>query len=775
MEIQTHTHTHLPGTQHAPLAPTVLDPRHPSNALTVPIVMSGSISETRARAYAVPFRLWLVALTFAAFAARALLANTNSAFMDEGTFAINGRMLIDSHTNYAGYLNWAYGSYLWTILVGFADMVGGVLAMRLLTSVLGAMMVLATALTVRALAPPHISPTRRDVAALIAGGLMAVLPTTVAVGRFATYDPLAGAALMGCVAVLAITWRKGSRRALLAAAALLFISFLSKYVVAVYVPVICLWMMIVPLIAKPQQTARFVRNLCWFVLPLCVVFAGYAFIFRNELLQLLIFSKTYTDLKSSDAFQLYVIQRLDLWALVVTAPFGLRRISTPGRWMSLIGAATIVAFQAASRPDADWWKHSIYLIFFLAPLVGFALAPIVERLLPQTHSARLGIGRAFTVLLVIGIVLPLAGFTLMYLSAQHDFAPWRRVSVSLLLLVLVPAGLILAPLGELILEERGKRVPQGLWRSLVAVSLIGIVIPVALATSFREANRVATDYPNLQSSVAAIRTESAHARRILTDDSVIRYYLYGQDPNTSVATRIYDPFSVSYRGLEGMEAYRKMVTDRYADVIIFDGGVGPIGQQLHTQLADLIPQYYDRVYERQEPAGTVIHPSGTLVQIYRARAIVPTQSGPVPPNATVYQFDNGAESWGARTDAVTPGVGVTMNTSQRWNDHASLQFMPNAQTQTIGARQDAPVSRVRAQVYIEPKNNSTPDIVLGMVGFDEQWQWRDDGFKQSVSPGRWVEVSWTLSQPGVYHEVDLMFLGAENIKAVYLGQVEVDP
>lgn len=768
MEIQTHTRTHPPGTQHAPLAPTVLDPRHPSNALTVPIVMSGSISESHARAYVVPFRLWLVALTFAAFAARALLANTNSAFMDEGTYALTGRSLIEHHTTYAGYLNWAYGSYLWALLAGFADIIGGLLGMRLLTAVLGALAVLATALTVRTLAPPNTSPTRRDTAALIAGALMAALPPAVAVGRFATYDPLAGAALMGCVAVLAVTWHAGSRRALLGAATLLFIAFLAKYVVAIYVPFICLWMMVAPLIAKPRQTARFIRNVCWFVLPLCIVFAGYAVFYRNELLILLGFSKTYTDLKSSDAFRLYVIQRPDIWALAVIALFGLRRISTAGRWMTLSGAAIIVLFQGASRPDADWWKHSIYLIFFLAPLAGFALAPVVERLLPQNRSGRPSFGQAFTVLLVIGIVLPLAGFTLMSLSTQHDFAPWRRVSVSVLLLVLVPAGLVLAPLGELILEERGKRVPQGLWRSLAAVFLVGIMAPVALAASFQEANRVATDYPNLQSSVAAIQSESAHARRILTDDSVVRYYLYGQDPSTPVATRVYDPFSVSYRGMEGMEAYRKMVTDRYVDVIVLDGGVGPIGQQLRAQLGSLIPQYYDRVYQRQDRGGA-------LVQIYRARTVIPTQSGPVPPGATVYQFDSGVEGWGARTEDVTPGAGVTLNPSQRWNDHTSLQFIPNAQTQTIGARQDAPVSRVHAQVYIEPKNESTPDIVLGMVGFDEQWQWRDDGFKQSVSPGRWVEVSWTLSQPGVYHEVDLMFLGAENIKAVYLGQVEVDP
>ena len=754
-------------------------PAHPTearNATLSPVAperryahaVTEAATEGTTQAFAVPFSLCLVALTLAAFVLRALLAGSNSAFMDEGTFALNGRMLIEQHTRYAGYLTWSYGSDLWTLLAGLADKVGGLLAMRLLTAALGALMVLATALTVRALAPASMSPVRRDTAALVAGALIAALPTAIAVGRFATYDPLAGAALMGCIAVLATTWRTGHQRALLGAATLLFIAFLSKYVVAIYVPFICLWMMIAPLASKPRQPARFTRNVCWFVLPLCVTFAAYAFVFRAELLTLLTFSKSYTDLKSSDPFRLYIVQRPELCALVGVALIGWRWASVPGRIFSIGGAGIILAFQALSRPDADWWKHSIYLIFFLAPLVGFALAPAIERLLPQIHRARPGFGRTVAVLLVTVVVVPLAGLTMMYLSTQRELGQWRHVSISVLLLVLVPAGLILAPLGELILEERGKRLPQGLWRALAAVAIVGIIAPIALGASLRESNRVATDYPNLRSSVDAIRAESAHARRILADDSVIRYYLYGQDPNIPVASRVIDPFSVMYRGMQGINAYRRLIADRYVDVIVLDGGVGPVGQQIRKQLSDEIPLYYDRVYERQDRGGT-------LVQIYRAKAVVSMQSGPTPDGAAVYGFDRGAQGWGAHVGEVKPGVGVTVSQSQRWNDQPSLQFIPDSQTQMVGVRQDAPVSRVRAQIYVEPKGDSGSDVILGMIGFNEQWQWRDDGFKQSIPTGRWVEVSWNLSQPGVYHEIALMFPGTAQISAVYLGQVEVDP
>jgi len=767
MEKQTHP-MQIPAqpteARNATLSPVAHEPRY-ANATTQ---AAATTTEGATHAFAVPFSLCLVALTLAGFTLRALLAGSNSAFMDEGTYALTGRMLIEHHTNYAGYLNWAYGSYLWGLLAGVMDMLGGLLAMRLLTAVLSALMVLATALTTRAIAPPSMSATRRDTAALVAGALMAALPTAIAVGRFATYDPLAGAALMGCIAVLATTWRTGQRRTLVAAAALLFTAFLSKYVVAIYVPFICLWLLIAPLIAKPRQPKQFIRNTCWFVLPLCVVFAAYAVFYRAELITLLGFSKNYTDLKSSDPARLYIVQRPELCALVAVALFGWHWLTTPGRLLTGGGAAIIVIFQALSRPDADWWKHSIYLIFFLAPLAGFALAPVVERLLPRAFGARPGFGQAFAVLLVTVVVLPLASLTTMYLSAQHDFDQWRHVSISVLLLVLVPAGLILAPLGELILEERGKRLPQGLWRALAAVAIVGIIAPIVLGASLRESNRVATDYPNLRSSVDAIRAEAAHARRILADDSVIRYYLYGQDPNTPVASRVLDPFSVTYRGMQGIDAYRRLIADRYVDVIVLDGGVGPVGQQIRKQLSDEIPLYYDRVYERQDRGGT-------LVQIYRAKAVVSPQSGPTPDGAAVYGFDRGSQGWGAHIGEVKPGVGVTVSQSQRWNDQPSLQFIPDSQTQMVGVRQDAPVSRVRAQVYVDPKGDSTSDVILGMTGFNEQWQWRDDGFKQSIPTGRWVEVSWNLSQPGVYHEIALMFPGADQITAVYLGQVEVDP
>src|SRR3954467_8947588 len=78
------------------------------------------------------------------FLLRALFTADHSAYLDEATFILTGRMLIEHHTEYAGAFGWTYGSYLWAVIAGLADMVGGLELIRLLTSALGAVAAVAT-------------------------------------------------------------------------------------------------------------------------------------------------------------------------------------------------------------------------------------------------------------------------------------------------------------------------------------------------------------------------------------------------------------------------------------------------------------------------------------------------------------------------------------------------------------------------------------------------------------------------------------------------------
>ncbi len=253
-------------------------------------------------------------------------------------------------------------------MAGVADELGGLALVRGVTAVCGVLMVMATGLMAFRLAPGKMPHERRLGVALIAGGIMAVAPTAIGVGRFGTYDALAGAGFMLGVALLAPSDddRRVPTLHLLAAAGLLFVAFLSKYLVAVYFPFVCVYVVL-------RHGTRFraaLRDAVWFVVPLTALCAAYAVVFLGPLLSLLTSSLHYGDLKSPDPLREYFWNRPELIALALAVALGWRFASWRGRLIALAGTAIIAAFQIAARPDFDFWKHSIFVIYFLAPLAA---------------------------------------------------------------------------------------------------------------------------------------------------------------------------------------------------------------------------------------------------------------------------------------------------------------------------------------------------------------------------------------------------------------------
>jgi hypothetical protein len=309
------------------------------------------------------------ALGVFALAIRLAGADQQSAYMDEGTNVLTGRMLIEQHSIYAEVLNWAYGSYLWPLAAGLADEAGGLAMVRGVTAMCGVVMVLATMLAALRLCPAHLSRERRWGTALLAGFIMAIAPTAVGVSRFGTYDALAGAAFMlGVALLLAPGSRDVAWPHLLAAAALLFVAFLSKYLVAIYFPLVCIYVVC----RHGRRIRRALLEGVLFVVPLTAACALYTLIFLTPLVSLLTSSLHYGDLKSPDPLREYGWQRPELWLLLAVVVLGWRFATWRGRLVGVVGALVILAFQATARADFDFWKHSIYVIFFLAPLAALA-------------------------------------------------------------------------------------------------------------------------------------------------------------------------------------------------------------------------------------------------------------------------------------------------------------------------------------------------------------------------------------------------------------------
>jgi len=731
----------------------------------LPATQRGALMGGGAMAGQFPLAIPMIALVVGAFLVRVLMIGDQSAYMDEGTFILTGRTLIEKHAVFFKALDWTYGSYLWSLVAAFADILGGLRLVRIVNASFGAVMALATAIMTLRLTPVDAPHARPRTVALVAGLIMALFPTAVGVGRFGTYDAMAGAAFMSGVALLVAYRQTGRWPLLCGAAALVFIGFLAKYVVAIYLPFICLYMLIS---ARDWRTR--IRNTACFIVPLTAACAAYFLAFHAQLINLLRFSSSYSDLKSATPLREYVWQRPELYVLAGLALLSWPRVGRVERLITLGGTAIIIAFQVLSRPDFDWWKHSIYLIFFLAPLVAFMIAPPIEQLVRSGRRWGEGVSRRIVAvsILTAAALIPVLGLGFMTaartLSARPGYARIHH-TVTLLLLLAALLGLLFAPLVDVLRERRGARPLRISWR-VVGIALAGLVVlPAIVASSLGHADALVTFYPDITPAVDAIRMDTAGAKTVLVDDSVLRYYLYGEiDPE-----KVFDPFAFRYRGKADMDAYRQAITNRYFDVIVLDGGIGPSGQRIRKTFGGLIPDYYDRVYATTDRQGIPI-------EIYRARVLVNMPDTQVPNGASVYRFDSDLGGWGGQPEngELQPGLQSASMIEQAWNGRPSLRFMPTDQVTLLGVRRTGLVSKVTAQVFIVPTDHAAQEIRIGMMGFDTHWQWHDDGFQNVLPVGRWTEITWTLSDPGQFNEIGLK-LQPGAVQTLYVGRVEIDP
>ena len=731
----------------------------------LPATQRGTLIRGGAMAGQLPLAIPMIALVVGAFLMRVLLIGDQSAYMDEGTFILTGRTLIEKHAVFFKALDWTYGSYLWSLVAASADILGGLRLVRIVNASFGAVMGLATAIVTLRLTPVDAPHARPRTVAVVAGSIMALLPTAVGVGRFGTYDAMAGAAFMSSVALLVIYRQTGRWPVLLGAAALIFIGFLAKYVVAIYLPFICLYLLIS---ARDWRTR--VRNIACFIVPLGTACAAYFLAFHAQLITLLRFSGSYTDLKSATPLREYVWQRPELYILAGLALLSWRRVGRVERLITLGGTAIIITFQALSRPDFDWWKHSIYPIFFLAPLAAFTIAPPIEHLVQAGRRWGQGVSRRIVALMILAAaaLIPLVGLGFMTtartVSARLDYGRIHR-TVTLLLLLAALLGLLFTPLVDVLRERRGASPFRIAWRA-VGIALVGLVVlPTMVATSLGHGDALVTFYPDITPAVGAIRADTAGAKTVLVDDSILRYYLYHEiDPE-----KVFDPFAISYRGKADMDAYRQAITDRYFDVIVLDGGIGPLGQRIRKTFGGLIPDYYDRIY-------TTTSRQGIPIEIYRARTQVDVPDAQVPTGASVYRFDSDLGGWGGQAEnaELQPGLQSVRATDQTWNGRPSLQFTPTDHVTLLGVRRTGSVSKVTAQVYILPTDHAAQEIRVGMMGFDSHWQWHDDGFDNVLPIGRWTEITWNLTDPGQFNEIGLK-LQPGAVQTLYVGRVEIDP
>jgi hypothetical protein len=375
---------------------------------------------------------------------------------------------------------------------------------------------------------------------------------------------------------------------------------------------------------------------------------------------------------------------LDLWLLAGLSALGWRRASGTGRLVALGGLAVLLAFQVEARADFDFWKHSIYAVFFLAPLAA-----------------------------------------LTWLELPLNTGTWRVVTLGAGAWVLV----WLVPRAEL------------------------------------NAQQSVAYYPNLNPSLSAIQSYVEKSPEVLMDDTALRYYLYGRMPVDAMV----GPFLLNYQGLQGVDAYRRAVDDRWFGAIVLDGGDTPQGMALDQAIAADLAQNYVRVYAGDAGNGYTVH-------IYTPIPPPPGSangepSGPWPVD---YRFDTGTAGWGAHPEngRVQPGDQVTTLMEPSLAGQPVLRFTVSDSASTVATLYSGYVKALRARVNVQSPEGNAP-VRVGFVAFDQDWQWHDDGFRYLVTPGVWTTLSWALPEPGHYQEVGLKF--PANVQVADLSEFEVDP
>jgi hypothetical protein len=319
------------------------------------------------------------------FAVRVVDVNYNTLFVDEAIYAIVGRDLLAGVADYSN-LGWMYGSFLYPMMAGMVDSLGGVAGMRLLS---------ATFSTLAAgfiyLATTRLFGGEAGVWATLIFGLTAISINT---GQFAVYDapvvPALAAALY-CIVRAAEAPPRTERLLLLTAGFCLILAILAKYFAAIYLPVLC-WVGIACALHQGRSMRPF---LVWFLLPMAVVVGAYALIADDELRALLaggfgvapetrwlIFREFWAEIGVTTLIALGGLATLAWRGLPASAhaPRWRRRL-----WATLVPALAVVVLAApiyhlTSANSQSAWKHSVYSLIFLAPLAGYACASLVGAL-----------------------------------------------------------------------------------------------------------------------------------------------------------------------------------------------------------------------------------------------------------------------------------------------------------------------------------------------------------------------------------------------------------
>jgi len=251
--------------------------------------------------------------------------------------------------------------------------------------------------------------------------------------------------------------------------------------------------------------------------------------------------------------------------------------------------------------------------------------------------------RTVTALLWLGAAVGLA----FQWKTRADFDFWKHSTY--VLLFLVPAAVYA-------LIAFAKRLGGTTLRQAVTAISLVLVLAAGSAWTGKSASYDQTVFwPNVEPVLSYFEGRLPNNARILTDDSVLRYYFNPLLPQS----RITDPFAFSYQGNSETSAYSSAVENGWFDYIILDGGIGTEANAMESALWGHMARYTPvlempdstlghtiLIYQRTNPPALAIPTGSTSVEI-----LAPTAESGVSRIGEVSGKTNGAANgWYVRLE-----------------------------------------------------------------------------------------------------------------------------
>ncbi len=340
----------------------------------------------------------------------------NSLFVDEAIYVTVGEEY-RAGVNLQAATSWMFGSPLYPIAVSLANEAGGVTGMRILSALLNVAACLSVYLITKY--------TLGKFSALWAFFIFGLSPGSIFLGQYAAYDAPAVSFL--AISLLCIVSARRHTKKLeyvfLFLAALSFVvSVLSKYIGAIYFPVIIYfgWVLF-----KRQEKNAFRSLFVCFVLPVGLILGLYAILFRYDLIDLVRYSGRYsTEIVDRSVIMNAIVEQIGLPILGACVGIYFLVRDSYRRYAAnrmrfviegtvviflLVGALALPIYHIISSNTRGIDKHCVYALIFLAPMAGYGFVNLTWRLVmwaefrPQHWRFRVA-GMFVTVILAVLIL-----------------------------------------------------------------------------------------------------------------------------------------------------------------------------------------------------------------------------------------------------------------------------------------------------------------------------------------------------------------------------------